>query len=34
MSNQVNKPQADPIKLKSHDGEVTAVDWYFISSVY
>ncbi|KAH9790895.1 WD REPEATS REGION domain-containing protein [Citrus sinensis] len=24
---QVNKPQADPIKLKSHDGEVTAVDW-------
>ncbi|KAA8548140.1 hypothetical protein F0562_004599 [Nyssa sinensis] len=24
---QVNKPQADPIILKSHDGEVTAVDW-------
>ncbi|KAH9742409.1 WD REPEATS REGION domain-containing protein [Citrus sinensis] len=24
---QVNKPQADPIKLKSHDGEVTAVNW-------
>ncbi|KAK9272145.1 hypothetical protein L1049_002516 [Liquidambar formosana] len=24
---QVNKPQVDPIKLKSHDGEVTAVDW-------
>ncbi|KAK9052396.1 hypothetical protein SSX86_029025 [Deinandra increscens subsp. villosa] len=24
---QVNKPQADPIKLEGHDGEVTAVDW-------
>ncbi|GER47964.1 transducin/WD40 repeat-like superfamily protein [Striga asiatica] len=24
---QVNKPQCDPIILKSHDGEVTAVDW-------
>ncbi|EEF40951.1 denticleless protein homolog [Ricinus communis] len=24
---QVNKPEADPITLKSHDGEVTAVDW-------
>ncbi|KAI9176944.1 hypothetical protein LWI28_008988 [Acer negundo] len=24
---QVNKPQVDPIMLKSHDGEVTAVDW-------
>ncbi|XP_059451950.1 uncharacterized protein LOC132182663 [Corylus avellana] len=24
---QVNKPQGDPIALKSHDGEVTAVDW-------
>ncbi|KAK1568742.1 hypothetical protein Q3G72_028174 [Acer saccharum] len=24
---QVNKPQVDPIVLKSHDGEVTAVDW-------
>ncbi|CAI9111477.1 OLC1v1011705C1 [Oldenlandia corymbosa var. corymbosa] len=24
---QVNKPQADPVILKSHDGEVTAVDW-------
>ncbi|KAI3474915.1 hypothetical protein Pfo_030226 [Paulownia fortunei] len=24
---QVNKPQLDPITLKSHDGEVTAVDW-------
>ncbi|KAH0984696.1 hypothetical protein GBA52_011873 [Prunus armeniaca] len=24
---QVNKPQEDPIILKSHDGEVTAVDW-------
>ncbi|KAK1575054.1 hypothetical protein Q3G72_002166 [Acer saccharum] len=25
---QVNKPQVDPIMLKSHDGEVTAVDWF------
>ncbi|KAL6960553.1 hypothetical protein U1Q18_038316 [Sarracenia purpurea var. burkii] len=25
---QVNKPQVDPIVLKGHDGEVTAVDWY------
>ncbi|XP_071694638.1 uncharacterized protein [Rutidosis leptorrhynchoides] len=24
---QVNKPQADPIKLKGHVGEVTTVDW-------
>ncbi|KAK7271655.1 hypothetical protein RJT34_27734 [Clitoria ternatea] len=24
---QVNKPQEDPTILKSHDGEVTAVDW-------
>ncbi|MED6170547.1 hypothetical protein PIB30_032006 [Stylosanthes scabra] len=24
---QVNKPQAMPVILKSHDGEVTAVDW-------
>ncbi|KAJ0433150.1 putative transcription factor WD40-like family [Helianthus annuus] len=24
---QVNKPQADPVKLEGHDGEVTAVDW-------
>ncbi|CAK9176156.1 unnamed protein product [Ilex paraguariensis] len=24
---QVDKPEADPIVLKSHDGEVTAVDW-------
>ncbi|KAM7509171.1 hypothetical protein LguiA_019624 [Lonicera macranthoides] len=24
---QVNKPQSDPTILKSHDGEVTAVDW-------
>ncbi|WKA04355.1 hypothetical protein VitviT2T_022403 [Vitis vinifera] len=24
---QVNKPLADPILLKSHEGEVTAVDW-------
>ncbi|KAL0014382.1 hypothetical protein SO802_001451 [Lithocarpus litseifolius] len=24
---QVNKPQEDPLKLESHDGEVTAVDW-------
>ncbi|XP_031286429.1 denticleless protein homolog [Pistacia vera] len=24
---QVNKPQLDPVMLKSHDGEVTAVDW-------
>ncbi|KAL3526087.1 hypothetical protein ACH5RR_014459 [Cinchona calisaya] len=24
---QVNKPQVDPVLLKSHDGEVTAVDW-------
>ncbi|PQP96488.1 denticleless protein homolog [Prunus yedoensis var. nudiflora] len=24
---QVNKPQEDPVILKSHDGEVTAVDW-------
>ncbi|CAA0820175.1 Transducin/WD40 repeat-like superfamily protein [Striga hermonthica] len=24
---QVKKPQCDPITLKSHDGEVTAVDW-------
>ncbi|KAJ4729284.1 denticleless protein-like [Melia azedarach] len=24
---QVNKPQVDPVMLKSHDGEVTAVDW-------
>ncbi|KAG9129285.1 hypothetical protein Leryth_015667 [Lithospermum erythrorhizon] len=24
---QVQKPNADPIVLKSHDGEVTAVDW-------
>ncbi|XP_076885128.1 uncharacterized protein LOC143534551 [Bidens hawaiensis] len=24
---QVNKPQADPIKLEGHEGEVTAVDW-------
>ncbi|XP_050221272.1 uncharacterized protein LOC126671539 [Mercurialis annua] len=23
----VNKPERDPITLKSHDGEVTAVDW-------
>lgn len=28
--NQVNKPLADPILLKSHEGEVTAVDWYMI----
>lgn len=25
--NQVNKPEAEPITLKSHEGEVTAVDW-------
>lgn len=25
---QVDKPQMDPIVLKSHDGEVTAVTWY------
>ncbi|CAA3014152.1 denticleless protein homolog A isoform X2 [Olea europaea var. sylvestris] len=24
---QVHEPQSDPITLKSHDGEVTAVDW-------
>ncbi|KAJ9152862.1 hypothetical protein P3X46_026374 [Hevea brasiliensis] len=24
---QVNKPDKDPITLKTHDGEVTAVDW-------
>ncbi|KAL6288092.1 hypothetical protein ACE6H2_012482 [Prunus campanulata] len=24
---QVNKPQEDPVILKSHDGEVTAVEW-------
>lgn len=24
---QVNKPQVDPIILKGHDFEVTAVDW-------
>ncbi|KAK4282348.1 hypothetical protein QN277_013735 [Acacia crassicarpa] len=24
---QVNKPQGEPIILKTHDGEVTAVDW-------
>ncbi|KAE9449133.1 hypothetical protein C3L33_18995, partial [Rhododendron williamsianum] len=24
---QVNKPQADPITMKGHNGEVTAVDW-------
>ncbi|GMH06775.1 hypothetical protein Nepgr_008615 [Nepenthes gracilis] len=24
---QVNKPEADPIALTSHEGEVTAVDW-------
>ncbi|KAK1438817.1 hypothetical protein QVD17_04628 [Tagetes erecta] len=24
---QVNKPEADPIKLEGHKGEVTAVDW-------
>lgn len=24
----MNKPQADPIILKGHDGEATAVDWY------
>ncbi|KAK6256422.1 WD40 repeat - like 10 [Theobroma cacao] len=24
---KVNKPQVEPITLKSHDGEVTAVDW-------
>ncbi|KAI3713236.1 hypothetical protein L1987_71810 [Smallanthus sonchifolius] len=24
---QVNKPEANPIKLEGHDGEVTAVDW-------
>ncbi|KAJ6965700.1 denticleless protein [Populus alba x Populus x berolinensis] len=24
---QVNKPDVDPITLKTHDGEVTAVDW-------
>ncbi|GMP29357.1 hypothetical protein CsSME_00004497 [Camellia sinensis var. sinensis] len=24
---QVNKPQANPLVLKGHDGEVTAVDW-------
>ncbi|OIT32001.1 PREDICTED: denticleless protein homolog A-like [Nicotiana attenuata] len=24
---QVNKPLADPLVLKNHDGEVTAVDW-------
>ncbi|KAJ4834190.1 hypothetical protein Tsubulata_018880 [Turnera subulata] len=24
---QVNKPEMDPISLKSHEGEVTAVDW-------
>ncbi|KAH7845341.1 hypothetical protein Vadar_000851 [Vaccinium darrowii] len=24
---QVNKPQADPITMKGHKGEVTAVDW-------
>ena len=28
--NQVNKPLADPVLLKSHEGEVTAVDWYMI----
>ncbi|BBH00446.1 Transducin/WD40 repeat-like superfamily protein [Prunus dulcis] len=27
ISTQVNKPQEDPVILKSHDGEVTAVDW-------
>lgn len=25
---QVDKPEMDPIILKSHDGEVTAVTWY------
>lgn len=28
ISIQVNKPQEDPVILKSHEGEVTAVDWY------
>lgn len=33
--NQVNKPQADPITMKGHNGEVTAVDWYiFFSQAY
>lgn len=24
---QVHKPEREPIKLKGHEGEVTAVDW-------
>lgn len=33
--NQVNKPRTDPITMKGHNGEVTAVDWYiFFSLVY
>ena len=28
LLNQVNKPESDPIRLKGHVGEVTAVDWY------
>lgn len=27
---QVDKPQIDPVALKSHDGEVTAVTWYVL----
>lgn len=32
--NQVNKPEADPIILNGHDGEVSAVDWYMLSSLF
>lgn len=25
---QVNNPEAGPVELTGHEGEVTAVDWY------
>lgn len=28
---QVDKPRMNPIALKSHDGEVTAVTWYVLA---
>lgn len=27
---QIRKPLADPIILNSHEGEVTAVEWYVL----
>ena len=31
---QVDKPQMDPIVLKSHDGEVTAVNWFVLQETF